>query len=256
VLAAHALGQFLLDQGRLDEAAAVLRPAGEHADLLPEYRALLLGHAGAPRRSAGPAGRARAARRRRAAPRRAGRARLLPAACSSASVLLGDASRDTLVTLNSFGSFYRERGRPELARPLLEEAVPRAWRTRAARLEHAVRAQQPRAPRVRRGARRARRGIWTEILATDRADPQPDRHPVLAALSNLASLARDDGRLEQAERWAEQAVAGTPRASPSWPRARPSWPASARRWPSRSPPPPGPEKNLRGGPRRPPSRVA
>jgi Tfp pilus assembly protein PilF len=215
VLAAHALGQFLLDQGRLDEAAAVLRPAAEHADLLPEYHALFLGHALASLddlqgRQAAKEQRAAEAQRLDAQAER-GYASVL----ARQRVLLGDSSRDTLATLNNFGAFYRERGRLDLARPLLEEAVATLSATAGPHDSSTLYARNNLA-RLEYAAGNAERaeGIWTEILATDRADPQPDRHPVLAALSNLASLARDDGRLEQAEHWAEQAVAGTPAGEP------------------------------------------
>jgi eukaryotic-like serine/threonine-protein kinase len=215
VLAAHALGQFLLEQGRLDEAARVLGPAREQTGLLPEYHALLLGHTLArlddlQGRDAARAQRADDARRLDAAAEQ----RYL-GVLDRQRVLLGDGNHDTLATLNNLGTFYRERGRPELARPLLEEAVsilaaregPAASstlyaRNNLARVEYAV------------GDKARAEAIWTDIVATDRADPQPDRHPVLAALSNLASLARDDGRLELAEDYAEQAVQGTAAGEP------------------------------------------
>jgi tetratricopeptide (TPR) repeat protein len=193
----------------------MLRPAGEHADLLPEYHALLLGHALASLddqqgRQAAHEQRAADAQRLDAQAER-GYVRVL----ERQRVLLGDASHDTLATLNNLGAFYRERGRLELARPLLEEAVATLQahagphdsstlyaRNNLARLEYAA------------GHAERAETIWTGILDADRADPQPDRHPVLAALSNLASLARDDGRLAEAEHWAEQAVAGTPAGEP------------------------------------------
>lgn len=210
LLAAHALGEFLLGQGRLDEASEVLAPARDHAGLLPEYHALLLGHTLA--RLDDQLGRVAAREHREADAHR------LDAQAESGyrsvlerqRVLLGEGSHDTPATLNNLGAFYRERGRPELARPLLEEAVAICARREGAhaastlyarnnlaRLEYAV------------GHEREAEHTWLDIVAIDRADPQPDRHPVLAALSNLASLARDDGRLELAEHYAERAVEGT-----------------------------------------------
>ena len=215
VLASHALGEFLLGEGRVGEAADVLWPVRERTGLLPEYHALLLRHTLArlddlQGLSAAREQRPEAARQLDEQAERGYREVL-----KRQRVLLGEGNHDALATLNNLGTFYRARGRHELARPLLEEAVsilfaregPHASstlyaRNNLARLEY----DEGNAARAER--------IWIDIVATDLADPQPDRRPVLAALSNLASLARDDGRLELAEGYAEQAVQGTPAGEP------------------------------------------
>ncbi len=215
VLASHALGQFLLEQGRLDEAAGYLRPAYERADELPEYHALQLRHAVASlddlqgRRATRGGAAAEAARLDAEAEG------LFLAVLERERALLGDGNADTLTTIDHLGNYYRERDRFDLARPLLEEAVARRTeragpaaaatlyaRNNLARMEHSA------------GNVAQAEAIWNDIVAIDRQDPQADVHPVLAALSNLASVARDDGRLELAESWAREAVERTPSGEP------------------------------------------
>jgi tRNA A-37 threonylcarbamoyl transferase component Bud32 len=215
VLAAHALGQFLLEQGRLAEAEPLLRDAGEHADLLPEYHALLLGHALA--RLDDLLGRQAAREQRTADAQRldAAAGRRYASVLERQRVLLGPASLDTLSTLNNLGTFQRERGRHELARPLLEEAVAVLEQRQGARAAATLTARNnlARLEYADGNVRRAEQ-IWGDIVAADRAEPLADVRPVLAALSNLASLTRDDGRLEQAERHAQEAVERTPPGEP------------------------------------------
>lgn len=215
VLSGHMLGQFLLDTGRTAEAEGLLRLAGARADLLPEYPRLLLQHDVARLddqlgRAAARAGRAAEAQRLDEAAE-AGYRRVL----ARQRELLGDSSQDTLTTINSLGRFHRERGRHDLARPLLEEALALLERSQGptgpgtltarnnlALLEYAV------------GDAARAESIWRAIVAADRAGAVSDPSPVLAALSNLASLTRDDGRLQEAEALAREAVERTPAGEP------------------------------------------
>ncbi len=215
VLAAHALGQFLLEQGRVAEAEPLLRDAGDHTDLLPEYHALLLGHALA--RLDDLLGRQAAREQRAEAARRldVGAEQRYRGVLERQRVLLGAGHHDTLSTLNNLGTFYRERGRHELARPLLEEAVQELEQRQGARAAATLTARNNLA-RLEYADGNVRRAelIWSDIVAADRAEPLADARPVLAALSNLASLTRDDGRLELAERHAQEAVERTPPGEP------------------------------------------
>ena len=126
-----------------------------------------------------------------------------------------------LVTLNNLGDFYRHRRRDELARPLLERTVellaqsqgPHSSSTRfarnsLARLEYATNHEA------------VAEWIWRDIIEDDRKHPQPDTRPVLVALGNLATLTRDDGRLNEAERLALELVQRTPADAPEAHRRR------------------------------------
>jgi len=215
VLACHALGQFLLEQGRLDEAAQYLRPAYQHLSLLPEYFGLLLGHSFAYLNDK--QGRQAAESRRLVEAQRfdVDAERVYRSVLQRQRELLGDDTHETLTTLSNLGNFYRHRGREELARPLLEEALSSLERldgalagstlfarNNLARLEYDV------------GNKLLAEALWQSILQADLQVPQPDARPVLAALSNLASLARDDGRLELAEGWAQECVERSPADEP------------------------------------------
>ncbi len=215
VLARQSLGQFLLDRDRLDEAAPLLESAFAAAVLLPEYDRLQLQHAVAllDDRLGRRATALRQLDKARALDLEA--ERLFRLALERQRQLLGPAHLDTLTTMHNFGDFYRQRGRDDMARPLLEQALalllqrgpdaePAALYARngLALLEHSV------------GRIELAEQHWRAIVAGDRDRPAADARPVLAALSSLASLARDDGRLGEAQALAAELVARTPADAP------------------------------------------
>jgi tetratricopeptide (TPR) repeat protein/tRNA A-37 threonylcarbamoyl transferase component Bud32 len=221
LIAMHSLGTFLLEQGRLHESEGLLVPAFEHVERVPVIHALKMRHSVAWLHDLRGRESARQSDIAAARDHDGAAERLYRDALERERALLGETHVDTLATLNNLGAFYLERQRDGLARPLLQQAAelleltegPHASSTRFARSNLARLEYSANNPALAET-------IWRRIVEDDREHPQPDSRPVLIALGSLASLARDDGRLEEAEQLALELVRRTPFDAPEAHRRR------------------------------------
>ncbi len=222
LIAMHALGQLLLDRGRLDEAAALLEPAYDRAaSLLPKLNLLMLMGAMADLRDQQAARAEQEQRTDDALRLEAAAEGLHRNKLDGIRRVLGDDDYETGRTLSLFGVFMRRHGRNAEARPLLEEAL--------AVLEHArgpddvgtLYARNNLGVLERYDGNVARaEALFEEVVSSERRHPQNDSQPALTALQNLMRLTNNLGRLGDAVQYGEELVRRTSKSDPKYPQRK------------------------------------
>jgi len=222
VQARQLLGRQLLDEERLDEAAALLEPLLEDAKgvyteknwlHLATLVAILHDQRGRAARAAGDAAAAETEDRQAEALYVDVQARLVP--------LRPIAGEQLAYMLGSYGSFLITRGRLDEAREVLGEAV------QVGRLSLGEDAAVTLEARGRLGVASYRSGRsaeaeeqWRAVIESDSRAPQPQPEVALNALKNLASLCYRAGRFDEALALAQQRVARTEPGTPAHEDAR------------------------------------